>query len=65
MKQKSTHGGKRPGAGRPPINGEKMTKREIWMMDAMWEFCLSQGDSYSSGARDIVASAMEKKSLDI
>ena len=41
-KPKSTHGGARQGAGRPPINGEPMTKREVWMMECQWEFCPSR-----------------------
>ena len=60
-KPKPTHGGARQGAGRPPINGIKMTKKEVWMMECQWEFCLSQGDSYSAGVRALVAAAMDKK----
>lgn len=48
----SKHGGKREGAGRPPIKGTKKKKRFPMADDSTWEYLLKVGDGNASRGID-------------
>ena len=50
-----THGGHRPGAGRPPIADEPMSYHTVRVPDTMWALFQEEGDgNASAGLRAIV-----------
>lgn len=61
--KKSSHGGARQGAGRPPLPADQARrKRTVWLTDAEAEFAAAQGDSLSDGVQRVIAAAMGKSS---
>lgn len=60
----STHGGRRPGAGRPPgtgLFGEAMIARLIKMPPDYWFYLQEELGGYSSGIRQLIEEHQERE----
>lgn len=55
----TTHGGKREGAGRPPLGQERTVRRSITLEPAQWAWLDAKGNA-SAAVRELVALAMKR-----